>query len=425
MNNKFDIIILAADMGAAMKSALPKAVHKAAGKELINWVTDAADDAGAQNVTAVLGRDMECIEKAARAGTFFAVQEEGLGMCDAVEAALSHVENEICVILYGDMPLITANTISYAVSELEKCKLVALALTADGERKTAEIHSGMFVFRSAALKDAVLQIKNEKSGENCFEDTFEALASDGKAVESRAVSCSDEIMAVNDRVALAKADKILRNRINERHMLSGVTIIDHERTYISDEVTIGRDSVILPGCMLCGRTVIGEGCEIGPDTTLENAIIGDGTRVQKTVGMDCVVNTNTTVGPFAYLRPGTVIGDNCRIGDFVEIKNSTVGNGTKVSHLTYVGDSDVGERVNFGCGTVTVNYDGAKKYRTTIGNDVFVGCNSNLVAPVTLEDGAYTAAGSTITDRVPEGSLAIARARQVNKEKWNDRRKNK
>lgn len=421
MNNKFDVIILAADMGEAMNSALPKAVHKAAGKELINWVIDAADDAGAQKVTAVVEHGREHIEKAARTGTFFAVPEEGLGTGAEINAAVSHIESEICVILYGDRSLITANTISGAVCELEKSKLATLILTADGEGKAAKINSGMFVFSSDELKEAALKMK----GEYGFEDVVEALASEGKAVGSLTVSDIDELMAVNDRVALAKADKILRRRINERHMLSGVTIIDPERTYISDEVTIGRDSVILPGCMLSGKTVIGEGCEIGPDTTLENAIIGDGTRVQKTVGMDCVVNTNTTVGPFAYLRPGTVVGDNCRIGDFVEIKNSAIGNGTKVSHLTYVGDSDVGERVNFGCGTVTVNYDGAKKYRTTIGNDVFVGCNSNLVAPVTLEDGAYTAAGSTITDRVPEGSLAIARARQVNKEKWNDRRKNK
>lgn len=421
MNNKFDAIILAADVGEAMKSALPKAVHKAAGKELINWVIDAAKVAGAQKVTAVLGHGGECVKKAARTGTFFAVQKNELGAVDKLNVALSYIENEICVILYGDSPLITADTISGAVCELEKSKLAAITLTEDGKRKTAKNNSGIFVFRSDELKKSVLKMKNEYS----FEDAVEALASEGRAVGSLAVSDIDELMTVNDRVDLAKAEKILRRRINERHMLSGVTIIDPERTYISDEVTIGRDSVILPGCMLSGKTVIGEGCEIGPDTTLENAVIGDGTRVQKTVGTDCVVNTNTTVGPFAYLRPGTVVGDNCRIGDFVEIKNSTIGSGTKVSHLTYVGDSDVGERVNFGCGTVTVNYDGAKKYRTTIGNDVFVGCNSNLVAPVTLEDGAYTAAGSTITDRVPEGTLAIARARQVNKEKWNDRRKNK
>ena len=232
-------------------------------------------------------------------------------------------------------------------------------------------------------------------------------------------------MGVNDRVALSKADAVLRKRINYDLMYSGVTIIDPERTYIEDGVKIGRDSVVLPGTVLEGDTVIGADCVIGPDTKLKNTIIGDGTEVVKSVGLDCVVGENTTVGPFAYLRPDTKVGNHCRIGDFVELKNSAIGDGTKVSHLTYVGDSDVGERVNFGCGTVTVNYDGAKKYRTTIGNDVFVGCNSNLVAPVTLSDGAYTAAGSTITDDVPESTLAIARARQVNKDKWNDRRKNK
>lgn len=230
---------------------------------------------------------------------------------------------------------------------------------------------------------------------------------------------------MNKSDAVKLADKSTRISINEKLISEGVTIVDPERTYITDSVIIGKGTVIFPGCILSGETKIGEECEIGPDTTLENARIGDGATVRNTVGSDCEVGKKTTVGPFAYLRPGSLVGDNCRIGDFVEIKNSNIGNGTKVSHLTYVGDSDVGERVNFGCGTVTVNYDGAKKYRTTIGNDVFVGCNSNLVAPVTLADGAYTAAGSTITDDVPEGELAIARARQINKEEWKDRRKNK
>ncbi len=284
----------------------------------------------------------------------------------------------------------------------------------------------MFVFKSDALLSSVPKIeKNEVSGEYYFTDTVEILVSKGKKVGSYKIADFDEIMGVNDRVALSKADAVLRKRINYDLMYSGVTIIDPERTYIEDGVKIGRDSVVLPGTVLEGDTVIGADCVIGPDTKLKNTIIGDGTEVVKSVGLDCAVGENTTVGPFAYLRPDTKVGNHCRIGDFVELKNSAIGDGTKVSHLTYVGDSDVGERVNFGCGTVTVNYDGAKKYRTTIGNDVFVGCNSNLVAPVTLSDGAYTAAGSTITDDVPESTLAIARARQVNKDKWNDRRKNK
>lgn len=189
---------------------------------------------------------------------------------------------------------------------------------------------------------------------------MEILVSNGKKVGSYKIADFDEIMGVNDRVALSKADAVLRKRINYDLMYSGVTIIDPERTYIEDGVKIGRDSVVLPGTVLEGDTVIGADCVIGPDTKLKNTIIGDGTEVVKSVGLDCAVGENTTVGPFAYLRPDTKVGNHCRIGDFVELKNSAIGDGTKVSHLTYVGDSDVGERVNFGCGTVTVNYDGAK-----------------------------------------------------------------
>ena len=172
-----------------------------------------------------------------------------------------------------------------------------------------------------------------------------------------------------------------------------------------------------------GKTVIGSGVTVGSTSKIVNSVIGDGVDIQSSVILDSSISDNTTVGPFAYVRPGCVVGSNVRVGDFVELKNANIGNGTKISHLTYVGDADVGEKCNFGCGTVTVNYDGRKKYRTTIGNNVFVGCNSNLVAPVTLKDGAYTAAGSTITDEVPENTLAIARARQINKDVWKDRRK--
>lgn len=454
MENKFTAVILAAGMGSRMKSNLPKPAHKACGKELINWVIDAARAAGAEKTVAVVGHGKEEIEKTARTGTVFAEQKNMLGTGDAVASALSFIDPGYTVILCGDTPIITAETINGALSETVKKGYDALVLTADAynptgygrivkegglvkkiveeknasceEKKITEINSGMFVFKSDALLSSVPKIeKNEVSGEYYFTDTVEILVSEGKKVGSYKIADFDEIMGVNDRVALSKADAVLRRRINYSLMYSGVTITDPERTYIEDGVKIGRDSVILPGTILEGNTVIGEGCVIGPDTKLTDVSIGDKTTVIKSVGLDCAVGCGTSVGPFAYLRPATNVGDGCRIGDFVELKNSTIGDGTKVSHLTYVGDSDVGERVNFGCGTVTVNYDGAKKYRTTIGNDVFVGCNSNLVAPVTLSDGAYTAAGSTITDNVPENTLAIARARQVNKDSWNDRRKNK
>ena len=210
----------------------------------------------------------------------------------------------------------------------------------------------------------------------------------------------------------------MRRRIAEKHMKNGVTIIDPDSTYIGPDVTIERDSVILPGTILEGNTVIGQECEIGPSSRIADSVIGCGTTVENSVIKESNIGSNVKVGPFAYIRPNCSVEDNVKVGDFVELKNSNIGTGTKISHLTYVGDSDVGKNVNFGCGTVTVNYDSKKKHRTTIGDNAFIGCNTNLVAPVKVGDGAYTAAGSTITENVPEDALAVARSRQVNKENW-------
>lgn len=210
----------------------------------------------------------------------------------------------------------------------------------------------------------------------------------------------------------------MREQLTDR----GVLLMDPATVYVEATVTVGEGTLLLPGTILRGNTVIGKHCEIGPNTMLVNCTVGDGSVVNSSQCNDCVIGADTQVGPFAYIRPNCTVGDGVKVGDFVELKNSNIGNGTKISHLTYIGDSDVGEGCNFGCGTVTVNYDGKKKYRTTIGDHCFIGCNSNLVAPVKLGDWAYTAAGSTITDDVPGRQLAIARARQVNKENWPDKR---
>jgi bifunctional UDP-N-acetylglucosamine pyrophosphorylase/glucosamine-1-phosphate N-acetyltransferase len=209
-----------------------------------------------------------------------------------------------------------------------------------------------------------------------------------------------------------------RQKILQKHLDAGVTILDANNCYLDPRVQIGAGTTILPGTILRGNTVIGENCTIGPNTMLTDCTVGDETEVNASQGTDSRIGSHTNVGPFAYLRPNSTVGDHVKVGDFVEIKNSVIGNGTKISHLTYVGDSDVGERVNFGCGTVTTNYDGFKKYRCTIGDDVFIGCNTNLVAPVTLGNGCYTAAGSTITRDVPADALGVARARQENKDGW-------
>ena len=223
---------------------------------------------------------------------------------------------------------------------------------------------------------------------------------------------------MEDKIKYAKDLEEKRKIINEKHMKNGVTIIDPKVTYIDEEVVIGIGTTIYPGNILEGKTIIGENCVLGPNNRITNSTIDSGADVTNSVLIESKVGSETHVGPFAYLRPNSVVGKSARIGDFVELKNSNIGDNTKVSHLTYVGDSDVGSEVNFGCGTVTVNYDGINKHRTTIGNKVFIGCNTNLIAPVTLEDGAYTAAGTTITNDVPKDSLAIGRVRQEVKLGW-------
>ena len=228
----------------------------------------------------------------------------------------------------------------------------------------------------------------------------------------------DEITAVNSKAELAVANNIMRKRINTRHMDNGVIIVDPKNTYIEGDVIIGEDTIIYPGNVIEGNTVIGNECVLYANNRITNGNIGNEVTIENSVIIDSSIGHNTTVGPFAYIRPETTIGDHARIGDFVEIKKSTIGNGTKVSHLTYIGDAEVGEKCNFGCGTVVVNYDGKKKYKTTIGDNVFIGCNTNLVSPVEVENDTYIAAGSTITEKIPKGSLAIARARQINKENW-------
>ncbi len=222
---------------------------------------------------------------------------------------------------------------------------------------------------------------------------------------------------------VAELELVLRDRIVKRHVQNGVRVLDPSAVYIDPRVVIGRGTVVLPGSILRGETSVGRDCVIGPNAMVRDCNVGDETEINASQANESVIGSRTHVGPFAYIRPGCTIGDDIKVGDFVEVKNSTIGDGTKISHLTYVGDSDVGKRVNFGCGTVTTNYDGFKKYRCTIGDGAFLGCNTNLVAPVTGGDGAYTAAGSTITEEVPPDALAVARSRQKNLEGWAARRR--
>ena len=451
----FTSVILAAGMGTRMKSKMPKVLHKVCGKPLSKWVIDASEAAGADKVCAVVGHKAETVKEVLGDVCEFALQAEQKGTGHAVMQAIDVIKNSKgeVVILNGDTPLITAETINKAIEYHKNNGNQATVITAilddatgygrivrdnDGsvlkiveqkdaskeEKKINEVNSGMYVFDAQSLVYALDKITpNNAQGEYYLTDTLEILLSAGKKIGGYAISDNDEIRGINDRVQLNEAEKIMQKRINEYHMRNGVTMRNPESVYIEDGVEIGNDTEICQNVTIKSGTKIGSDCVIGSGSMLDRAVIHDGVDVLSSVILESEVDEGTHVGPFAYIRPNCHVGKEVKVGDFVELKNSNIDDGTKISHLTYIGDSDVGKRVNFGCGTVTCNYDGKKKYRTTIGDDCFVGSNTNFVSPINVGDGVYIAAGSTITEDIPENSLSIARARQVNKEGWKDKRK--
>lgn len=448
--NKLKVIILAAGEGKRMKSKLPKVLHKVQGKTMADHVIDAAECAGADDICVVIGHGAETVKEALKNRKVkFALQQKQMGTGHAVMQAGDFIEDGAdIVVLYGDTPLITAQTINKILDfhRTENNSISIISAMVDNpagyghiirdingnflknvehkdadekEKLVKEINTGIYCFTGEALKKGLSLLKNDNvQGEYYLPDTLEIILKDGGRVNAMTAESADEFTGVNSKAQLADAERAMRSRINAWHMDNGVTMIDPERTYIESGAVIGCDTVLLPGVVIEGNTVIGEDCVIGPDSRLTNVKLGNGVKFQYSTAVDSSVDDNTTVGPYAYIRPDCSIGKNVKIGDFVEVKNSNVGDGTKVSHLTYIGDSDVGERINFGCGTVTVNYDGKKKFRTVVDDDVFIGCNTNLVAPVKVGKGSYIAAGSTITEDVPENSLAIARERQINKTGW-------
>lgn len=451
-------IILAAGEGKRMKSNTPKVLHKVCGKEMINHVIDNIRKSGVEEVSVVIGKGADKVRKGTESrNIFYSVQEEQLGTGHAVMCAEEFLKGKkgSVAIFVGDGPLITEETVTKLTKYHEEQKCSATILTSimsdplkygriirnsqgevekivefkdcnEEEVKVNEINSGMYCFDIDILLNTLGKLNNNNNqGEYYLTDVIEILKNEGKKVGAIAVDV-EEITAVNSKVELSVANDIMRSRINRNHMDNGVIIMDPRSTYIECDVIIGQDTVVYPGNIIEGTTVVGENCVLYSNNRITNSIIGDDVTVENSVVLNSKIGNNTTVGPFAYIRPETTIGDNARIGDFVEIKKSSIGDGTKVSHLTYIGDAEVGEKCNFGCGTVVVNYDGKAKYKTTIGNNVFIGCNTNLVSPVEVEDNTYIAAGSTITEKIPEGSLAIARARQINKENWvYDKNKNK
>ncbi|MDD6483186.1 MAG: bifunctional UDP-N-acetylglucosamine diphosphorylase/glucosamine-1-phosphate N-acetyltransferase GlmU [Clostridiales bacterium] len=456
----FTSVILAAGMGTRMKSRMPKVIHRVCGKELVRWVIDCSKAAGADRVAAVIGHKADTVRPIIEDSCEIAIQKEQKGTGHAVMQAMEYIKaaKDCVVVLNGDTPLLKSETISAAVEYHKKNENAVTVITAvlddasgygrivrgsdtnvvkiveqkdasEEEKKIREVNSGMYVFDAKSLEYALGKIEpNNAQGEYYLTDTVEILLAAGKKAGAYAICDSDEIRGINDRVQLAEAEAIMRRRINEKHMRNGVTIHIPESVYIEDGVEIGADTEICPNVTLKAGTKIGEQCVIGTGSVLDRAIIHDRVDILSSVILSSQVKSDTTVGPFAYIRPNCNVGSDVKVGDFVELKNSNIGDGTKISHLTYVGDTDCGKNVNFGCGTVTVNYDGKKKYRSEIGDNSFIGCNTNLVSPVKVGEGAYIAAGSTITEEIPKDNLAIARARQVNKQvsdEWLAKRRKK
>lgn len=449
MSNRY-AIILAAGQGTRMKSKLYKVLHPVCGKPMVQHVIDQVNQLQIEDIVTVIGHGAEKVQEQLGDSCKYALQEQQLGTAHAVmqaESVLS-AKSGTTLVICGDTPLIKAETMKELIALHEQSQAKATILTAyadnpagygrvlrgegglvekivehkdasEEERYVKEINTGTYCFDNQALFSALKKVSNENvQGEYYLPDVIEILKEEGEVVTAFQSSEFEETLGVNDRVALSQAEQILRKRINEKHMRNGVTIIDPLTTFIEADVQIGQDTVINPGSFIKGKSIIGQDCLIGPNTEISNCEIGDGTEVLQSVVHESSIGSFVKIGPFAHVRPQSDIKDSVKIGNFVEIKKTIFGKGSKASHLSYIGDAEVGENVNIGCGSITVNYDGKNKYLTKIEDNVFIGCNSNLVAPVTVGEGAYVAAGSTITQDVPQQALSVARARQVNKEDY-------
>jgi bifunctional UDP-N-acetylglucosamine pyrophosphorylase/glucosamine-1-phosphate N-acetyltransferase len=449
------VVIMAAGEGTRMRSATPKLLHPVCGRPMIAWPVAAAREAGADRVVVVDG-PAHRLRGRLDSQVSFAVQEQPLGTADAVRSAAAEIDpDRTVIVLNGDHPLITADTIralAEAHAEAGAAATVATAILEDPtgygrvvrapdgsvervvetkspgdatelELQIREINTGIYAFDGGELLSALEEVGSDNAqGELYLPDVLPILRGRGRAVLAHQISDSAEL-GVNDRVGLASVRAVAQRRIHERHMRAGVTIVDPASTVIDAEVELGQDAVIAPFTSLHGTTTVGSGARIGPLSTVIDARIGEEASIVHSYVQGAEVGARVSVGPFAYLRPGTRLHEGAKAGAFVEIKNSDVGPGAKVPHLSYIGDTDIGERTNIGAGTITANYDGTNKNRTSIGAGVFVSVDTMFVAPVSLGDGAYTGAGSVITEDVPPGALGVARARQRNVPGYADRRK--
>ncbi|GAB3054540.1 bifunctional UDP-N-acetylglucosamine diphosphorylase/glucosamine-1-phosphate N-acetyltransferase GlmU [Virgibacillus ainsalahensis] len=456
MTNRY-AVILAAGQGTRMKSKLYKVLHPVAGRPMVQRVLEQVKAVQLDKTVTIVGFGADKVIEHIGDESEFVVQEEQLGTGHAVMKAedLLNDKEGTTIVVCGDTPLITKETYQALFDRHEKEGAGATVLTAktenpsgygriirneaneverivehkdatEGELLVNEINTGTYCFDNKKLFDALQNVSNDNTqAEYYLPDVIEILRNRGDKVTAFTTPDFDETLGVNDRVALAQAEKIMKKRINENHMRNGVAIIDPDHTYIESDVVIESDVTIYPGTIIKGNTTIKSDAEIGPNSEISNSYIGEATVVKQSVVNNSKIGDRVKVGPYAHVRPESAIGNDAKLGNFVEIKKTELGDNSKVSHLSYIGDAQVGSNVNVGCGTITVNYDGKNKFLTTIEDDAFIGCNSNLVAPVTVGKGSYVAAGSTITENVPEDALSVARARQSNKEGYATKLKNR
>ena len=446
------VVILAAGEGTRMKSQRPKVLHSIAGRSLVGHVLAAVETLTPKHVRVVVGSGREQVEAhlaeiAPSVTTVF--QEHRGGTGHAAQLALADLTPQgTILILAGDTPMLTGESLAQLVEGHNAGGFTASVLTAehpdptgygriirgdDGsllriveekdadefEKAIEEINSGVYAFDAVKLAGAIGKLRNDNAqGELYLTDVIEILRNEGGRIAAVCIDDFTETLGVNDRVQLAEAAALLRDRINENLMRSGVTIVDPTTTWVDATSVIAQDVTLLPGTAISGVTTIASGAVIGPRTTLIDCTISSGAEVKESYATSAIIGENASVGPFTYLRPGTNLSANTRAGAFVEMKNATLGEGSKVPHLSYVGDATIGEGSNIGAATIFVNYDGVEKHHTTVGNHVRIGSDSMLVAPVIIGDGAYTAAGSVITENVPAGAIGVGRAKQRNVIGW-------
>jgi len=446
------VVILAAGEGTRMKSQTPKVLHSIAGRSLLGHVIAAAETLSPKHLRVVVGSGREKVEAhiaeiAPDAMTVFQERRGGTG--HAAQLALADLKPQgTILILAGDTPLLTGESLEQLLAGHHEGGFTASVLTAehpeptgygriirgdDGslvriveekdadefEKAIEEINSGVYAFDAVKLAGAIGKIQNNNAqGELYLTDVIEILRNEGGKIAAVCIEDFTETLGVNDRVQLAEAEALLRDRINEKLMRSGVTIVDPTTTWVSADSTVAQDVTLLPGTVIGGKSTIASGAVIGPRTMLIDCSVASGAEVKESHATKAVIGENASVGPYTYLRPGTNLAANTRAGAFVEMKNATLGEGSKVPHLSYVGDASIGVGSNIGAATIFVNYDGVDKHHTTVGDHVRIGSDSMLVAPVTIGDGAYTAAGSVITEDVPAGAIGVGRARQRNVIGW-------